>query len=171
MNTKYLLILIAVLPACSASRENITASVVNTIGVTLAQNETSQMYEAKAGYIRNQFYLIPTGKIIEKGPAGDLQAVNALANVTPQVVSASSVESGVEQLFIGIKSKELFAVGKHGVESPAAVAMFLSNPSAESSPQQVTAAGAAILGLTPVLPTGDPESPTPDELTPSLPGT
>jgi hypothetical protein len=170
MKTNYLLILLALIPACSASRENITASVVNTIGITLAQNETSQMYEAKAGYIRNQFYLIPTGKIIEKGPAGELQTVNAQADVTPEVVSASSVESGVEQLFIGIKSKELFAVGQYGVQSPAAVAMFLSNPSeGKASPDQVAAAGAVLLEQTPDLPPSPPAAVSPLELTPSLP--
>ena len=151
MKYTYLLILIFALPACRASRENITASVVNTIGVTVAQNETSQLYEAKAGYIRNQFYLIPTGKIIEKGPAGELQKVIPRPDRTPEVVSASSVESGVEQLFIGIKSKELFAVGKYGVQSPAAVAMFLSNPSEAAPPDEVAIASVAILEQTPDL--------------------
>ena len=170
MNSKYLLVIIALLPACRASRENITASVVNTIGITVAQNETSQFYEAKAGYIRSQFYNIPTGKIIEKGPNGELQSVNAQADVTPEVVSASSVESGVEQLFIGINSKELFAVGQYGVQSPAAVAMFLSNPSeGTSSPESVAIAGATILEQTPDLPPNPPEAASTFDLTPSLP--
>lgn len=173
MNTKHLLMLmpgIFFLPACTVSRESICASINNTIGVTVAQNDKSQLYEAKAGYIRSQFYLIPTGKIIEKGPSGELQSVNAQADVTPEVVSAANVESGVEQLFIGIKSKELFAVGQYGVQSPAAVAMFLSNPSGTQSPDQVGTAGAAILERTPSLPPSPPAAATPAGLTaPSLP--
>lgn len=46
-------------------RENIIASVETGLGVTLAENPKTELYEAKVGFIRSQFYSIPTGKVVE----------------------------------------------------------------------------------------------------------
>lgn len=46
-------------------RENILSSIDTGIGLSLTENKQTQMYELKAGYIRSQFYSIPTGKVVE----------------------------------------------------------------------------------------------------------
>lgn len=46
-------------------RENILSTIDTGIGLSLTENRQTQMYELKAGYIRNQFYSIPTGKVVE----------------------------------------------------------------------------------------------------------
>ena|SRR5436190_8331555 len=129
-----------ILSGCTTSRESIIASVNNVIGITVAQNQQTQMYEAKAGYVRTQFYMIPTGKVVENAADRPLHEIHNDADKAPQVVSAINTESGVNQLIIGIKSKELFAVGSDAVKSPAAIAMFLANAeSKEHSAQAATA--------------------------------
>src|SRR5260221_9602589 len=81
-------------------RENIISSIDTGVGATVAENKQTQMYELKAGYIRSQFYSIPTGKLVKNtnaanetsiisklgGDTSNAKISNA-ANVTPQVVS------------------------------------------------------------------------------------
>ena len=71
-NLKILLFLMLVLlvvftAACGKTvvRENILSSIESGVGITVAQNKQTQMYEVKAGFIRSQFYSIPTGKVVE----------------------------------------------------------------------------------------------------------
>ncbi len=121
--------------ACkTVTRENIISSINTGIGVTLAENPKTEMYEAKIGYIRSQFYSIPTGKTVENENKDDGSAEKGRrdmrtneANVTPEVISGIRMKSGVEHLLIGVDVSESFAVGKVAVMSPAAVAMYVAD--------------------------------------------
>jgi hypothetical protein len=102
-------------------RENIVSSINTGIGATITENPKTELYEVKLGFIRTQFYSIPTGKTVE----GTNQS-NA-ADVTPEVVSGIRAHSGAEHLFIGMDVSESFAVGKIAVASDAATAMYIAN--------------------------------------------
>lgn len=43
-------------------RENVLATTQSTIGISLAQNPQTQVHELKAGFVRNEFFLVPTSK-------------------------------------------------------------------------------------------------------------
>ena len=119
-------------------RENIISSIDTGVGATVAENKQTQMYELKAGYIRSQFYSIPTGKLVENtnsstalvtstnGTVTNAQISNA-ANITPQVVSGIKEHSGLGDLVLGMDVSENFAVGDVAVNSQAAVAMYIAN--------------------------------------------
>lgn len=108
---------------CSTTvvRENVLASVNTTIGTTVMENDETQLYEARMGFIRHQFYSVPTGKVVE-----GTNQVNC-PQAVPQLVSGLRAQSGVRQLWLGSDTSENFAVGVLGVTSPAAVAMFVSD--------------------------------------------
>ncbi len=101
-------------------RENIVSDINTGIGASLTENAKTQMYELKLGFIRTQFYSIPTGKKVE----GEGQTNRA--DLVPDLVSGIRAHSGIEHLFIGMDVSENFAVGSSAVWSPAAIAMYLS---------------------------------------------
>src|SRR3954466_337471 len=81
-------------------RENIISSVNTGIGISLAENPKTEMYEAKIGFIRSQFYSVPTGKTVEDDNAKKKNLSNA-ANITPELVSGIRMESDFRHLFLG----------------------------------------------------------------------
>ena len=105
-------------------RENVLASVNTTVGATVMENDQTQLYEARLGFIRHQFYSVPTGKMTDTNVVGTNVVVRPRA--VPQVVSGIRSESGLRQLFLGSDVSENFATGYLGVRSPAAVAMYVS---------------------------------------------
>lgn len=118
-------------------RENIVSSINTGIGATITENPKTELYEVKLGFIRTQFYSIPTGKNVEG------TAFSNAADLTPEVVSGIRAHSGIEHLFIGMDVSESFAVGKIAVESDAATAMYIANAKSE------TAANAAAIAVNP----------------------
>lgn len=133
---------------CSTTvvRENIISTVNTGLGISIAENPKTELYEVKVGYIRSQYYSIPTGKTVKNDnePNGgiankqDLRSNNA--DKTPQVISGIRVKSDIEHLFLGVDISESFAVGDVAVMSPAAVAMFVAD--AESDGKAGSAASA-----------------------------
>ena len=120
-------------------RENIISSINTGIGVTLAENPKTELYEVKVGYIRSQFYSVPTGKNVEDESAGGTHLSNE-ANITPEIVSGIRMESDARHLLLGVSVSESFAVGKIAVMSPAATAMYIADARNKNN---ATAAGAA----------------------------
>lgn len=138
-------LLVAVLAAadgCSVVRENILSSVNTGIGATVAENPQTQLYEAKFGFFRSQFYCIPTSKtILKENSTNQIEIVrkdgtvvkgtseyspltDIAADRTPEIVSSIRVQSRAQELFLGVDIAECFAVGPEAVKSPAAVAMY-----------------------------------------------
>ena len=125
----------------SIVKQTIVSSVNTGIGATLAQNPQTQLYEVKIGYIRSQFYSVPTSKTIcEKDDIGCKPSNDA--DKAPQLVSGIRVHSGAEQLFLGVDVSESFAVGNIAVMSPAAVAMYVAD--ADSDEKAKAAKDAAV---------------------------
>jgi hypothetical protein len=125
--------MLAIVGCTTVVRENIISSVETGIGATIAENPKTELYEAKVGYIRSQFYSIPTGKMLVKGrKKGDTNEDSYLfytnsADITPEVVSGIKMNSDARHLFLGMSVSENFAVGKTAVNSRAAVAMYLAD--------------------------------------------
>jgi hypothetical protein len=129
-------------------RENIISSVNTGVGASLTENPQTQLYEARVGFIRSQFYSIPTGKNVdgkpvskdEKGASTYTNLSNDVTN-TPELVSGIRSETGIKHLFLGADVMENFAVGKVAVNSRAAVAMYIAQAAGE---EQATAAAGAL---------------------------
>jgi hypothetical protein len=116
------------------ARENILSAINTGIGVQVAENPQTQLYEVKIGYIRSQAYSVPTGKVVESEDAAGNPVPGTLHNDaerTPEVVAGIRMRSGVEQLFVGVDVSENFAVGRVAVMSPAAVAMYIADAASE----------------------------------------
>lgn len=152
LNTASILCLAALLLAAgsgcqTAVRENIISTINTGVGVTLAENPQTQLYEVKVGYIRSQFYSIPTSKtVLEEDESNEITVSRShdgqtntvtgtsrysplteiAADRTPEVVSGIRMESGAQHLFLGVDISESFAVGAKAVNSPAAVAMYIA---------------------------------------------
>ena len=149
-------------------RENIISNINTGVGVSVTENPQTQLYEIKAGYIRTQFYSVPTGKMILYSDKSQIQTTvvyNAdgkttnqvivggiridpmtknAANLTPEVVSGIKMHSGIDNLIVGMDVSENFAVGKTAVMSPAAVAMYTSQSQNPQTAQAAADAAAAV---------------------------
>jgi len=139
----------AVLPIVLATgcktvvRENIISSVNTGLGVTVAENPKTELYEVKVGYIRSQFYSVPTGKNVQDESTDKSNLSNA-ADVTPEIVSGIRIVSDARHLFWGTSIAENFAVGKVAVNSPAATAMYIATA---TNTNTANAAGQAAKGI------------------------
>ena len=143
---------------CSTTvvRENILSSIDTGLGASVAENKQTQLYELKAGYIRSQFYSIPTGKVVEitnvvtvitiaNGQTNTVTTTNSAglsnaANLTPQLVSGINAHTGLGDLLLGMTIMENFAVGSDAVNSRAAVAMYISQAASSTNAQAASAA-------------------------------
>src|ERR1041384_5518848 len=116
-----LVALMNLLAGCSTVvRGNIISTVNTGFGVTIAENPQTELYEVKVGYIRSQYYSIPTGKTVEKDKnacCGEPQLSNRPQD-TPEVVSGISLKANTGHLLFGMNIAENFAVGKVAVMSP-----------------------------------------------------
>jgi hypothetical protein len=147
------LTLLLVLTGCqTVVRENIISTINTGFGATLAENPQTQLYEVKVGYIRSQFYSIPTSKQVKGGKhtneeGNDVIAEGQLSNDpsgTPELVSGIRMESDAKTLNLGVKISENFAVGKEAVKSPAAVAMYASMAQTAAGAKAAASGAAAV---------------------------
>lgn len=128
-------------------RENVFANTETMVGVQLAQNAQTQMYELKAGFVRHELFLVPTGKRVVYNADGEVvptddtitngqvtarktaSGENA-ADRTPEVLGEIMVDGalpfapgqGGNPPRVGVYQR--LAVGKLAVAQPAAIALF-----------------------------------------------
>lgn len=103
------------LQGCSANGY-ITASVQSVIGLDVSENPQTQVPHVRFGFIRNQLYYVPTGKVVvgQGGTSGEAKDV-------PHLVSYIKLNSTFAQ---SMEIEERFAVGDEASNSPAAQALF-----------------------------------------------
>ncbi|MBX3405828.1 MAG: hypothetical protein KF869_03600 [Phycisphaeraceae bacterium] len=130
-------------------RENVLATTQTAIGLSLAQNAQTQMYEAKLGYFRNEFFLVPTSKRVvydaDNKDAAGTKGCTATAcmlksaecndpSKTPEVLAEIQVGGSGKQTFKDQTSRvdvyQRLAVGRIAVQSKAAVALMSKDPAA-----------------------------------------
>jgi len=131
-----LLILVAVfwLSGCGA-KGYIVASVQSVIGLDVSENPKTQVPHVRFGFVRSQYYYIPTGK----SASGDgVPGGSGQASETPELVS----EIDVDFKFLSSgKIHERFAVGKQAVQAPAANALFGGSMVLSSDPKVIKIQG------------------------------
>lgn len=139
--------------ACAerVQRENVLATTQSMIGVQLAQNPTTQIYEVKAGFARNELFYVPTSKRVvysddgqreaAGAPGADPERLEALArleradpSMTPEVLAEIQVGGTGRQTLGGageqgakIEVYQRLAVGKLAVNAPAAIALLAND--------------------------------------------
>ncbi len=82
-------------------RENVLATTQSTIGISLAQNPQTQVHELKAGFVRNEFFLVPTSKRVvydenNKDAAGTGTATATTDGTGNKTTRSSNYDKGVE---------------------------------------------------------------------------
>ena len=116
----WLLVILAVallLSGCAA-KGYIVTNIASVVGLDVSENPKTQVPHIRFGFVRSQYYYIPTGKA-ESGqgtPGG-----SGWASETPELVSDIDIE--MQFLNYG-KIKERFAVGPPAVKTNAAQALF-----------------------------------------------
>ncbi len=94
----------------------VTTTVQSVIGLDISGNPQTQIPHVRFGFVRSQYYYIPTGKVsVGGGPTGS-------AAETPELVSDIEVDL---QFLHYTKIKEKFAVGKLAVATPTAQYLFV----------------------------------------------
>ena len=121
-----LFILFAVfwLSGCGA-KGYIVASVQSVIGLDVSENPKTQVPHVRFGFVRSQYYYIPTGKS-ESGK--NVPGGSGEADETPELVSEINVDL---KFLSNAKIHERFAVGKRAVSTAAAQHLFA--PAVEAS--------------------------------------
>jgi hypothetical protein len=101
--------------------------------------------EIKVGYLRSQFYSIPTKKTVgglhNDLAQGSTSSPQTDPSITPELVSGIRAGANARSGIVGMDISENFAVGKIAVNSRAAIAMYIAQ--AENA-QSATAAAASI---------------------------
>lgn len=97
---------------CKSARNSVIAATGTLIGVELAQNPASQMYQAKLGYGRSEVAIVPTGKTDTGGTAKD--SADVLMELRYGSVFSLTEASIYQRL----------AVGSTAVTQPGATLMF-----------------------------------------------
>ena len=108
MKIKYLLIIPAllVLVGCAALKDKTVVTTATVLGVSLAQNQGTGMYEAKLGYCRAEFVLT------------DTNCTDILMEFKTSGLFSFSSDAGLYQRL---------AIGKNAVGANASTALFLKN--------------------------------------------
>lgn len=112
-----------------AHRGYIVASVQTVIGLDVSENPQTQVPHVRFGYVRNQFYYVPTGKSEGDAPGGP-------ASDTPELVSDLDVDM---KFLDSTRIREKFAIGAVAVGGAPATAMF-----SEGRPVVTVVAGSEI---------------------------
>jgi hypothetical protein len=118
-------------------RENVLATTQSVIGVHLSQNPTTQLYEARVGFARNEFFFVPTSKRVVYDASGheaagtrdalsgaDHHQATPTPNVLAEIMADGAIPgpSGGAAIKVGVYQR--LAVGDEAVKQPAAIALF-----------------------------------------------
>lgn len=102
----YASVLAVVLTGCAAIKHSVMVSTQTGLGVTVSENPSTQLYEARLGYFRNEFAYIP-------GNTNDPSSI-------PDVM----MELRIVNIFAGGGIYQRLCVGKNAVGQPGASLMF-----------------------------------------------
>ncbi len=133
------------------NRENVFANTETGIGIFVAENAKTQMYEAKLGFFRHELFFVPTSKTITyKNTTGQTGLLDILLrprlleqevehhdpSETPEVLAELVVDGGATKEGATKESKfgvrQRLAVGKLAVESPSAFILMAGDSVAAS---------------------------------------
>lgn len=149
MKQTYLLAVLisATASGCLPARHSVVASTGTVIGLEIAQNPASQMYQAKLGYNRAELAVVPSNRSSDKGEASTGGGASDTADVVMELNYAnifSLSQSGIYQRL---------AVGKFAVSQPGAAFMFAKGKDGVLDPQVASSVAKAIQSI----PVSDPD--------------
>ncbi|MEM1353911.1 MAG: hypothetical protein AAGH88_03405 [Planctomycetota bacterium] len=103
-------------------RENVFANTETGIGIFVAQNRQTQMYEGKLGYFRHELFLVPTNTSVNGDKNGPV-SVSGPMDQTPEVLADIAGSAGI---LTGDRAtiRQRLAVGQRAVNAPAAIALM-----------------------------------------------
>lgn len=142
------LILLSVFAGCATGRHNVIAATGTSIGLEIAQNPSSQMYQAKLGYHRAELAIVPSNR--SSGHTNDPSIGGGAADTTDVVMELnyanifSLKQSGIYQRL---------AVGKTAVSQPGAAFMFAKGKDGTLDPQIADSVAKAVQ----TVPAPDPD--------------
>lgn len=108
-------------------RETVLANTETLIGVAVAQDPKTSMYQGRIGYARHELFLVPTGKrVVKEGESGESSSDAAS---TPEVLGEIMADGEIPSADgvsapgrVGVYQR--LAVGRTAVQSGAAVALL-----------------------------------------------
>ncbi len=140
------------------ARENVFANTETNLGLSLAQNAKTQLYEVKMGYFRHELFFVPTSKTITYN---DIKSNSLMGKIfgtmleakvdthdpstTPEVLAEIAVGASTGSNSASADVRQRLAVGKTAVLSPSALALMAND--AESAKALSTAAGKAAASI------------------------
>jgi hypothetical protein len=124
---------------CTTNRHYVTAATSTIIGVEIAQNPSTQMYNAKLGYNRAEVALVPSNR--GTGSEGDPSTGGGAADTTDVVME---LHYGNMLSLSGSSIYQRLAVGKGGVSQPGAAFMFAKGKDGTLDPQVAESVSRAI---------------------------
>lgn len=112
---------------CTAVQENVLVVTGTNLGVSVSQNQVSQMYEAKLGYNRGEIAFVPTDKSIDNRRGGAANTTDVLTEIR------------YRNIFQGGDLYQRLAVGSIAVSQPGATMLFAKGPDGTINPEVVKA--------------------------------
>jgi hypothetical protein len=115
---------------CIGNKHYVVAATGTVIGLEIAQNPSTQMYQAKLGYNRAELAIVPSNRA--NGQKGDKTTGNGASDTTDVVM-----ELNYANIF-SLQSSGIYqrlAVGKNGVSQPGAMFMFAKNKDGTLDPK------------------------------------
>jgi len=131
------LLLLALSLACGGcttrvNRENVFANTETGLGIFLAENPKTQLYELKVGWVRHELFWVPTSKFVRYADNGT-EADNGHEHDpsdTPEVLAEITINgstpgpAGKDDGVVKFELRQRLAVGRCAVQSGAAVALM-----------------------------------------------
>lgn len=134
----------APLAGCSDTllRETVLANTETMVGVAVAQDSRTNMYQGRAGYFRHELFLVPTSKrVAASGESGVAESNDP--GSTPEVLgeimadgAIASPVGGRDPVRVGVYQR--LAVGKLAVTSGAAIALLARDAATAAGTQAST---------------------------------
>jgi hypothetical protein len=145
-------IILAILPlllclGCTTGKHYVIAATGTVIGLEVAQNPSSQMYQAKLGYNRGELALVPSNRASgSKGDAGSGGGASDTTDVMMELHYGSIFSLQQSSIY------QRLAVGKTAVSQPGAALMFAKGKDGQLDPQVAASVSKAIATIPEVQP-------------------
>lgn len=135
-------IIAPLLAGCAGGRHYVVAATSTIIGLEIAQNQASQMYQAKLGYNRSELAIVPSNR--SSGKDGDVTTGNGAKDASDVVM-----ELHYNNIF-SLNSSAIYqrlAVGSIAVGQPGAAFMFAKSANGTLDPTVAAQVAASIKSI------------------------
>lgn len=110
---------------CQTNNDRVVVATSTTLGIAVAQNPATQLYEAKLGYERVELAFLPSNK----NSTTNAPIIGNGAKDTPDVI----MELSLRNIFAGGGVYQRLAIGSTAVAQPGAAFMFAKDQNGQLS--------------------------------------